>query len=1033
MTQSEPSVRRPKYEVRDNRESLYRTSDYLTVRAPLLPIDAYLRLAGPGPGGPSHGGQEASGNDECALMPGDAGVQLALLVGSRSLFDSLKAGSGRGKGATRLRGKLLRYLIRMSTRPTPFGLFAGVALAEWADETDLAIRDSPPRRRTRPDMGWLLSLVSELESNPEIRRGLRYVAHPAASIRGGRVFLGERATARDPGPPATVSVRATKVVRRLFELARRPIAHGVLSETLVAETGAAPEKVENLITELWRQSLVLTDLHPPLTHEAPARYVVDRLEEIPAGVASAGRLKSVLSSALEWDSLDPADAVLRFGEIAAPIPGGGAGQADVPLQVDATVPLHGNRIGREVGREVCRAAEILLSLTPHPDGPPHLVSYRRAFLERYSLGQEVPLLELLDPNAGLGPLSMHVGHAPATDPRSLRRARSLVALACRALAAREPVVELDEHGLSDLRTWQPSALSAPFTLDLCVAVAAESSAAIDDGAFQIIVGPNVGASEGGRMVGRFADLFGEEIVRRLRTVARDERSLSPGVVPAELIYTPRTPRSANVVVRPAIREFEILLDGSPGVDPSRVIPLDELVVGVRGGRFAIRWPRKDAEVRIHSGHMLNSMQAPEVARFLADVHQDGRPCLTGFDWGPASGFPFLPRVQTGRIVLRPAEWKIDRSTSREWSGSRDPEAFRSGLDRWRERWSVPRHVYLTSADNRLLLDLDDRPQVDELRREFDQLVVGGALVLQEVIPRFDELWAEGPQGRFVTELAVPLVLKEAAALPPADGPASVGMRPKSTDPGLVAPGDRLKPPGSDWLFVKLYCGADLENDLIAGELRSFAEGAVASGMADRWFFLRYADPDRHLRLRLGGIPPERAGRLLARTCEWASTLVRGDLCRRFSLESYQREIERYGGPAGIEVSERLFSVDSSAVSEMLAILQARQLELDATELGVLSVDNLLSGLGLSEEGRLGWLRGSVTSRASVGQEYRRRQGRLRGLLGDADGFAQLGRAGGSLARCLEAARIGLAPVATELDRLNEWGRGIVVRSNSAIS
>src|SRR5215208_135687 len=121
--------------------ALYRPMGHLVVRAPLLPADAYLALgarAGPGPGGPG------------ALAPE---VRHALAVASPSLLAALdRAGPG-DPGSARLEGKLLRYLIRMSTRPTPFGLFAGVGIVNWGPATSLELAPEDFRTRTRPDMG----------------------------------------------------------------------------------------------------------------------------------------------------------------------------------------------------------------------------------------------------------------------------------------------------------------------------------------------------------------------------------------------------------------------------------------------------------------------------------------------------------------------------------------------------------------------------------------------------------------------------------------------------------------------------------------------------------------------------------------------------------------------------------------------------------------------------------------------------------------------------------------------------------------
>src|SRR5262249_44955001 len=118
-----------------------------------------------------------------------------------------------------------------------------------------------------------------------------------------------------------------------------------------------------------------------------------------------------------------------------------------------------------------------------------------------------------------------------------------------------------------------------------------------------------------------------------------------------------------------------------------------------------------------------------------------------------------PRVQVGRIVLRPAEWRIDALTRMRELPPEAPATFHAALNQWRARWQAPRHVALSVGDNRLILDLDDAHQCAELRAEVSGLAEGGALTLQEVLPDFDHVWLTGPGGHFVTECVVSLALR----------------------------------------------------------------------------------------------------------------------------------------------------------------------------------------------------------------------------------------------------------------------------------
>jgi hypothetical protein len=70
------------------------------------------------------------------------------------------------------------------------------------------------------------------------------------------------------------------------------------------------------------------------------------------------------------------------------------------------------------------------------------------------------------------------------------------------------------------------------------------------------------------------------------------------------------------------------------VGPDRVIPLSELVVGIRAGRFYVRLPRSGADVIGCAGHMLDNMAAPDACRFPEDILRDRLAQISGFDWCP---------------------------------------------------------------------------------------------------------------------------------------------------------------------------------------------------------------------------------------------------------------------------------------------------------------------------------------------------------------------------------------------------------------
>ena len=139
--------------------------------------------------------------------------------------------------------------------------------------------------------------------------------------------------------------------------------------------------------------------------------------------------------------------------------------------------------------------------------------------------------------------------------------------------------------------------------------------------------------------------------------------------------------------------------------------------------------------------------------------------------------------------------------------------------------------------------------------------------------------------------------------------------PNGTPRPATAP-DR-RPLGSDWLFVKLYTASDLEDDLLAGPVRELLEDVRPLGVTGS-FFLRYDDPERHIRLRLRGAPDLLLTRVLPRVTAWANDLLSVGITRRWAVDTYERELDRFGGAAGTDAVERFFGADSDAVLDLLA-------------------------------------------------------------------------------------------------------------------
>ncbi|MFJ9770609.1 lantibiotic dehydratase [Kitasatospora sp. NPDC101157] len=967
------------------RPPLYEPLEWAMVRAPLFPADA--RLA------------PLATESDVSLMPRDPLLCLAVQVASPDLAAALDRTASKDRSAPRLIRKLRRYVIRMSTRPTPFGLFAGVGLVRWAPVTDLALIPAASRTLTRADMGWLHDLAEQLDSDPDISQHIRLMANPAVFLWGSRAVL-------SAGTGAETSVRATAAVRRVLALTRVPTTRADLEAAVRDVPGATPDKAGRLVNDLRAQGFLISEFDPALTGGEPMTRLRTCLEATPSprAHAMARGMARLTQDFNEWDQLPLHQRTERLPTLLKRMSDLHPGSASTPrhLQIDTALTLRATALHDSVAAEAASAAELLLRLSAFPTGMPHMEAYRRAFETRYGSHRRVPLLELIDPSMGLGAPFAYGAHGEGTTSHH-QRDQLLLDLALEANRERRTVVELSDETIAQLSTSDPAAENAPRSLDLSFLLAATSPAAIDRGDFQLVVGPNLGAPAAGRNLGRFAGLLGAPARNALMELAHAEQGHEQDALIAEVVYAPNPPRSANVALRPAIRAQEVLINAWPGVPAQDLIPVNELVVGLRSGRFVITWPAGGVDVVGVQGHMLNAARAPAPARFLLEAAHDGRRQFTPFSWGPAAGLGFLPRVYRGRTVLALAQWRLDLAGDLRPSSH---DRFPLALSTWRRSWDVPRHVYLAVSDNRLLLDLDDAEHIELLREELKTVPAGQSALLQEALPGPEHAWLPGADGGHMCEIVIPLIRRK--------GERGGGNSPAAVH--VVESKARLRPPGSDWLYLKLYCPTRNEDDLIGGPLRSFAEYATQSGLSDGWFFLRYADPERHIRLRFHGDSSTLIGPLMEHACAWATRLRADGFCTRFSFDTYEREVERYGGEEGTAAAEALFMADSPSVADMLRASTLNRLApIDLLELAVISIDDLLACLGVSPEERAAFSYGRPLPPRLGGSEYRKHQRALRQALGGALTLE------GEVNCLLTKRRLALAPAVNLIDSLRRDG------------
>jgi thiopeptide-type bacteriocin biosynthesis protein len=715
-------------------------------------------------------------------------------------------------------------------------------------------------------------------------------------VRDGRLVVGLRqhpAAASSRTDPAEVSVRRTRAVDVVLRAARSPILFGGLVGKLTAEFPATPDSViEKMLDELLAQRVLITSLRPPMTATDSLGHVVAELiavgaEQVPPVAPLVRDLREVQA----WLSRhDRACSPAAAGKLRALVSWSMSAITDVeqPLNVDIEVDL-GVVLPRAVAHEAERAAGALARLTSHPFGSPLWRDYHARYLERYGIGANVPVRELVDADTGLGfPAGYRDSLLELPVPRSSERNRRLLALAQNAARDHSIEVLLDDRAIVDLGAeelakvhWQPH-------IELSFRVHAPSKDALDRGDFDLVVGGVSRAA--GTMSGRFLDLLDPADRERMSRAYSRLPTVNDDALPVQVSCPPLYMRTENVTRSPSVLAHVVSIAEYRGPG-EELIPVDDLAVIGDAQRLYL-WScsrGRPVEPTVFSAVELTNFAHPLV-RFLCEISKARAATCGPFSWGVASRLSFLPRIRYGRTILSPARWTV---TAADLAGPDSPWSdWVDGVARWRRRAIVPGAVYLGTADRRIRLDLDEPAHLQLLRSELDR---GGRAILHEAPDASAFGWFDGRAH----EIVVPLACTSKHVWPP------IPRQP----PGPVISRDHGHLPGSgEWLFAKLYGHPDRHAAILA----KIPDLLVAWDDPPQWWFLPYRDPNNHLRLRIRLPTVEAFGDAARHVGTWAANLRSLGLIGRMQLDTYYPEAGRFGSGPAMTAAEAVFAADSVA-------------------------------------------------------------------------------------------------------------------------
>lgn len=158
-------------------------------------------------------------------------------------------------------------------------------------------------------------------------------------------------------------------------------------------------------------------------------------------------------------------------------------------------------------------------------------------------------------------------------------------------------------------------------------------------------------------------------------------------------------------------------------------------------------------------------------------------------------------------------------------------------------------------------------------------------------------------------------------------------------------------PGDRWIYFKFYCGYKTGDRIIEEILGPVSLELINAGLIDKWFFIRYADPDNHLRWRVLLSDLKYFQDVILKVNKIVEVYYKRRQIYRYQIDTYFREISRYGSNS-IDIIESIFWKNSVAIYLFLKSYRANSFDNLRWQFGLILVDKILTCFSLDIERKL---------------------------------------------------------------------------------
>ena len=617
---------------------------------------------------------------------------------------------------THLHYSVLKYITRMTTRCTPFGLFAGVSLGNLGEKTNIRLKSREQHtRRTRLDMNYLLALTQHLTKNQAIRNRLKFYSNTSIYKIGDHYRYVEYEYVNSKRKHHLVGVKSSWHLDKVLMASKKGGTIEQLANEINEDNNLELESCLLFINELIDNQILISELEPSLCGIDILEYIINTLRNLNIENDILETLINVLNYLNEIDKsfincISSYDKIIKQLE-----------KIDVPFdikylfQTDLKTTFESNTLSKELAYKINNILVLFNKMTLTQ--PKSFESeFKKAFYKRYET-RPVKLTNALDHELGINfnkkidfgevncliddlelPKKKNKISITQTQENAIQEILQQKLIEC--LTTNQEILTLKDEDFIDFHAnWD----DLPDTMSSLVEIIKI------DGKEKIIC-DLVGGSSGANLLARFCHID-ENITQHVKSIVKFEETLYADKIIAEIVHLPDS-HISNVLIRPHLRSYEIPYLATSRLNEQQKISINDLeIVAKNPKEIAIysKKHRKEVIPRLTTAHSYLNGALP-IYQFLSSSQNHNKRSGIGFRWGELGlKFSFLPRVEYQDVILSPKLWNIKKKDIEGMlKNTSDDKAFKVAACNFIELKNIPKYALLIEGDNELLINFENK-------------------------------------------------------------------------------------------------------------------------------------------------------------------------------------------------------------------------------------------------------------------------------------------------------------------------------------